>query len=231
MVGSSTRISSGTWCLAKSCNDAIAEGRFDDVGDEDFLAQVGDVDAAALGEAVARRNDEGQFVAENFDGGELWLLGNEGDHAEIEAVVQQLGGNVAREGAAHGQAHVGILAAITHQNRQQGVDGAFVDAEGELAACRRSAGPDGALDLLAEIEHALGVAGQELAGVGELAGAGAAREEGLADPFLELADGDADGGLGAKELLRGAGEAAFAGDGEEDVEFGEVHAEARGEAL
>ena len=103
------------------------------------------------------------------------------------------------------------------------MDGAFVDAEGEFAAAAGAEVVDGALDFLAEIEHALGVADQELAGVGELAGAGAAGEEGLADPVLELADGDADGGLGAEELLGGAGEAALAGDGEEDVEFGEVH--------
>ena len=79
------------------------------------------------------------------------------------------------------------------------------------------------LDFVAEIEDALGVADQEAAGVGELAGAGAAGEEGLADLVLQLADGDAHGGLGAEELLGGAGEAALAGDGEEDVEFGEVH--------
>ncbi len=103
------------------------------------------------------------------------------------------------------------------------MDGAFVHAEREFAAAAAAQVFEGALDLLAQVEHALGVAGQQLAGVGELAGAGAAGEERLADPLLELADGDAHGGLGAEELLRGAGEAALAGDGQEDVEFGEVH--------
>ncbi len=94
--------------LGEELNDALAEGRFDDVGDEDFLAQFGEIDAAALGQAVLGRDDEGQFVAENLDGGELRLLGNEGGDAEIEAIVQQLGGNVARKGAADGQMDVGI---------------------------------------------------------------------------------------------------------------------------
>ena len=102
------------------------------------------------------------------------------------------------------------------------MDRAFVDAKREFAHAAGAQVLHGALDLFAEIEHALGIAGEEMAGVGELAGARAAREEGFADPLLELADGDADGGLGAEEFLRGAGEAAFAGDGEEDVEFGEI---------
>ena len=38
--------------LGEKLNDALAEGRFDDVGDEAFLAQFGEMGAAALGEAV-----------------------------------------------------------------------------------------------------------------------------------------------------------------------------------
>jgi hypothetical protein len=100
------------------------------------------------------------------------------------------------------------------------MNGAFVDAERKLAASAAAEVVDGAADFVAEIQDAFGIADQEAAGVGKLAGTGAASEQGFADPFLELADGDADGGLGAIELLGGAGEGALAGDGEEDVKFG-----------
>ena len=169
------------------------------------------------------RDHEGQLVAKDLDGGELRLLGNEGGDAEVEAIVQELAGNVAREGAADGQMDLRVHLPIAGQDGEQGVDGAFVDAEGELAAAAGAEVVDGAADFVAKIEDALGVADQEAAGVGELAGTGAAGEEGLADLVLQLADGDADGGLGAEELLCGAREAAFAGHGEQDVEFGEVH--------
>src|SRR5580704_3097965 len=103
------------------------------------------------------------------------------------------------------------------------MDRAFVDAERELTTPASAQVFEGALGFLAQVQHAFGVIDQQLAGVGELTGAGAAGEEGLADPVLEAADGDAYGRLGAVELFGGAGEAALAGDGQEDVEFGEIH--------
>ena len=75
----------------------------------------------------------------------------------------------------------GIKLAIAGQYRQKRVDGAFVDAEGELAASAGAEIVDGAADFVAEIEDAFGIAEQEAAGVGELAGTGSAGEEGFAD--------------------------------------------------
>ena len=142
------------------------KGDFDNVGDENFIAEIGDVHAAALGQGDGMgRNDEGQLVAENSDGGELLLLRNEGDHAEIEPVIEELGGDVAREGASDREADVGAEAAVTHQGGQECVDGAFVDAKGELAAAasaRRSS--RARLVSWAQVQHALGVVDQELAG-------------------------------------------------------------------
>ena len=106
--------------LGEKLNDALAEGRFDDVGDEAFLAQFGEIGAAALGEAVLGRDHEGQLVAEDLDGGELRLLGNEGGDAEVEAIVQELAGNVAREGAADGQMDFGIQSGDSGPGREAG---------------------------------------------------------------------------------------------------------------
>src|SRR5580700_11338879 len=169
------------------------------------------------------RNEQGEFIAKDLYGGELGLLGDERGDAEVQAIVQQFGGDVAGKRAAHGEMDLRIKLAIAGQHGQQRVDGAFVDAEGEFAASAGAQVVHSAADFVAEIQDAFGITEQEPAGVGKLAGTGAAGEEGFADFVFELADGDADGGLGAVKLLGGAGEAAFAGDGEEDVEFGEVH--------
>src|SRR5579864_3699843 len=100
------------------------------------------------------RNDQGEFVAKDFDGGELWLLGYERGDAEVQAIVQQFGGDVAGKRAAHGQMDLRIKLAIAGQHGQQGVDGAFVDAEGEFAASAAAEVVHSAADFVAEIEDA-----------------------------------------------------------------------------
>ena len=196
-----------------------AERRFDDVGDEDFLAQFAEIGAAALGQAMLRRNDQGELIAKDFYGGELGLLRNKRRDAEVQAIVQQFGGNVPRKRAAHGQMHLRKKLPVTGQHGQQGMNGAFVHAKRELAAAAGAEVVHGAPDFVAEIEDAFGIADQEAAGIGKLAGASPAGEQGFADLVFEFANGDADGGLGAVKLLRGAGEAALAGDREKHVKF------------
>src|SRR5690242_14719262 len=206
--------------FGEKLNDALPKRGFDNMCDKIFLSQFGEIGAAALGEAMFRRNDERELIAKDFDRGKLRLLRNEGGDAEVEAIVQQFGGDVARKGASHGQMNLRIKLPVAGQHREQGVDGAFVHAERKLTAAAGAQVVHGAADFVAEIENAFGVADQEPAGVGKLAGARAAGEERFTDFVFEFADGDADGGLGAIELLGGAGEAALAGHGEEDVEFG-----------
>ena len=133
------------------------------------VAQVGDVHAAFFGQPVPGRNDEGQLVAENLGRGQLRFARHKRDHPQIQPVIQNLRGHVAREGSPHGDVHLGIELPVAHQDRQQRVDGAFVDAQGEFAAAAAAQILHGALDFLAQIEHALGVARQQLSGVGELA--------------------------------------------------------------
>ncbi len=77
--------------------------------------------------------------------------------------------------------------------------------------------------LAAEGQQAQSIIAQQDAGGGERAVARGAVEERFADRFLELADDLADGGLGAVQALRGAGEAALFGHGEEGFELGEFH--------
>jgi len=209
--------------LGKKLDHAIAKGRLHDMRNERFSAQIGDVHPAFLGQPVMRGNDEGQLVAENFHRRERLFLRHKRNHAEVQAIVEQLGRNVARKRPAHRQANFRMDAPVTGQHRQQRVYGTFVDAQGELAVLAGAQIGHGPGDFLPQIEHALGIAGQELSGVGEMSRAGAAREERLAHGFFQLADGNADRRLRTEEFLRRAGEAAFAGHGQEYVQFSQVH--------
>jgi hypothetical protein len=102
---------------------------------------------------------------------------------------------------------------------EEGVDGALVYAERKFAALKAFEFHQALFHFVAEVEKAFGVFAEECAGVGEADGAGAANEEGLAEGVFELTDGQADGWLGAIESFGGAGEAAFAGYGEEYLQF------------
>jgi len=70
---------------------------------------------------------------------------------------------------------------------------------------------------------ALGVVSKKGARVREADGACAANKERLAEGILEFANRQTDGRLSAIEPLGRAGEAAFLGDHEKDLEFTEVH--------
>jgi len=204
-------------------DDAAAEGRFDDVGDKVFLAKLLDIDLLLLGEEMLGRNDESEFVLENFGGLELRVTGHKGHRAEIEPVVHDFMGNIAGKHAVQADLDAGMGFAEFGDGRKESVDGAFVDAEGEFAALEALEVHQAFLDFVAQVEEALGVFAKEGAGVGEADGARAADEEGLAEGFFELADGQADRGLRAVKAFGGAREAALAGDGQKDLEFSEIH--------
>ena len=204
-------------------DDAAAKRRFDDVGDEGFLAEFFDADFATLGEGMLRRDDKGEFVFEDFGGLQLGVAGDERDRAEIETVVDDFVGDVAGKHSVQTDLHAGMRFAEFGERRKQGMDGAFVDAEGEFTALEALKLHEPFLDLIAEVEEALGVFAQQGAGVGQADRAGTADEERLAEGFFEFADGKANGGLGAVKTLGGTGKAAFASDGEKDLQFAKIH--------
>jgi hypothetical protein len=105
---------------------------------------------------------------------------------------------------------------------KQGVDGALVNAEREFATLEALEFGEAFFDFIAEVDEALGIVFQEGTGISEADGAGAANDEWLAEGVLELANGQADRGLGAIESLGSAGEAALFGHHEKDLKFAEV---------
>ena len=207
----------------KSLDDTAAKGRFNDVGDEVFFAELLDFDFAFFCQRVLGRNDESELVLQNFGRLKLRIARDKRNRAEIEAVVDHFVGNIAGEHAMKADLNARVGFSEVSQGGKESMDGALVDAEGEFAALEALEVHQAFLDFVAQVEEALGVFAKEGAGVGEADGARAADEEGLAEGFFELADGQADRGLRAVKAFGGAREAALAGDGQKDLEFSEIH--------
>ena len=75
-------------------NDAAAKGRLDNVRDEHFAAQVGDVDFALAGQQMFGRNDQAQLILQDFRGFQLRIARNLGHGAKVQAIVQHFMRNV-----------------------------------------------------------------------------------------------------------------------------------------
>jgi hypothetical protein len=139
----------------------------------------------------------------------LGFAGDVGNGADVEAIVEDFVGDVAREHAVDADLDAGMGFAEFCQRGEEGVDRAFVDAEGEFAALQAFEFGEAFFYFVAEIEEAFGVFLQKAARVGEADGAGTADEEWLAEGVFELTDAEADSGLGAVEAFGSAGEAAW----------------------
>ena len=169
-------------------DDAAAKGGFDDVGDESFFAEVGDVDFALAGQRMLGRDDEDELVFQDFGGLQLRVARNEGDGAEIEAVVEDFVRDVAGKHAVHAHLHAGMFFAEDGERGEQSVDGAFVDAQRKFAALEAFELGEALFDFVAEVEEALGVVLQQGAGVGHAHRAGATDKERLAEAVFEFAN-------------------------------------------
>jgi hypothetical protein len=100
---------------------------------------------------------------------------------------------------------------------KKGVDGAFVDPEGKFPALEAFEFRETFFDFVAKVNEALSIVVEKSARVGQANRARAADEERLAKRVLKLANGQADGRLGAIQTLGRAGKAAFLGNGQKDL--------------
>src|SRR5215467_2341578 len=100
---------------------------------------------------------------------------------------------------------------------------AFVDTERKLAAGEAFQFGKPFFYLVAEIDEALGVVAQQVAGVGKAYRPRAAHKKRLTQAVFQLADGQAYRRLRAVEPFSGTRETAFAGHGQKHLEFAQVH--------
>ena len=147
----------------------------------------------------------------------------EGQHAEVEGAAEHLGGHLPGGHAAHLDLRVGVVRAEPFDDRQQDVHGPFVGADQHAPAPQVLQLADRARGLRAQCREALRVVQQELARLGQPAALRGAVEQAFVQLVLEPPDGLADGRLRAVQPLRRAREAALGGNGEEDLQLGEIH--------
>ena len=136
-------------------------------------------------------------------------------------MLQDVVGDVAAERPLDGDLDHRMQAAEFGQHGQEIEHSEFVGGNDQLAFLQFAEFGKGFRGLAAQVDQLFGVFEEDFAGVGEDAFAGGAVEEGFAQFVLKFADGLAYGRLGAEEFFGGAGEAALAGDGEENFELRE----------
>ena len=102
------------------------------------------------------------------------------------------------------------------------MDGALVHSQREFAALQVRQFGEPFLDLIAEVNQTFCVVLQKRSRIGKADRPGAADEERLAEGVLQLADGQADGGLGAVKALPSAGKAALFSHHQKYLQFTEI---------
>ncbi len=170
-----------------------------------------------------RRDNQRQLILENFGGLKLRVARHIGNGAEIQPVIQDFVRNVAGKHAMNAHLDTRVHFTKLRERREKSVNRAFVHAQGKLAALKAFQFRKAFFDLIAEVHQSLRVIFQKGPGIRETDGPGATDEEGLAERILQLADGQADGGLGAEEALPRARKAAFLRDHQKYLQFTEIH--------
>src|SRR5713101_9748861 len=117
--------------------------------------------------------------------------------------------NIPRKHAVHAHLYAGMLLPKLGQGGKESVDGALVHSQGKFAALQSLQFGEPFFHFIAEVNQAFRVVLQKRSRIGEADWPRAADEERLAERVLKLADGQADGGLGAVEALASAGKAAL----------------------
>src|SRR5882724_6309950 len=120
--------------------------------------------------------------------------------------------NIPGEHAVYPHLHSGMQLAKFCQRGKQCVDRTLVHAERKLTALQPLQLTEPLLNLIAQIDQALGVVLEEGSRIGEANRPRPADEERLAQPVLQLANGQTDGRLRAVETLRRPREAALLRD-------------------
>ena len=209
-------------------DDTLAQRRCDGMGNEIFCAEFSDGDLLLTGEWMFWVHHKDDGVGINGDSLEARVIRAKGKHPELHGAIEDLIGDLAGKGALDGDTDVGVVAAKGIQDGQEPETGVFIGGDGKPSALQRAQFFESGDGFAAQPQKAFSIAAQKLTGRGESAVARGSIEEGFADFLFQLADGMADGGLGAAHSNSGPGEAFFFNDGEEGLELVKVHKRSEG---
>src|SRR5712664_4570233 len=167
-------------------------------------------------------HNQRQLILQDFRGLKLGISRHERDRAEVQSVIQDFMRYVPRKHAVHAHLDAGVLFSEFGEGGEENMDGTLVDSQGEFAALQALQFGEPFFHLIAEVHQALCIVLQERSRIGKTDRPGAPDEEWLAERVLKLANGQADGGLGAVKPLPGAGEAAFFGYHQKYLQFAQI---------
>ncbi len=174
---------------------------------------------------MARGHDHHQFVAMNHLRFQPVVGHGQRDHAKVDHVLQDRLEDPGIVGALDAHGHIRIVAFELREHLGQDVQaGAFIRSHHNFAAGHALGFGNLGEDRLAPLDRLLGILEKQFARCGERDAASGAVEQTSADFFFQRADLRRDGGLGAKTLLRRAGEAGEPRHFEKNFELIEVHA-------
>ncbi len=145
----------------------FAIGADDVVGDEGFHAEFADGDIGTGGEAVVGGDDEDEPVGIDDRGDEAFVTGVEGDEAEFEVAIDELGGDLAREAAANLNFDFRVLGAVELDVAEEVEGSRLVGADREAAGGVIAEFSEGVEHFAFEVFKAAGKFEDDLAGVGE----------------------------------------------------------------
>jgi hypothetical protein len=172
---------------------------------------------------VAARHDERQLIAVHDDRGKR-IVGRLIRHdAKVRAVIAHVSRNPAGERPTHRHTHRGVATAELLQQRQHIETGQFVGRDDQLTAAQVGDVRHGGQRLLFEVEQAVCVFEQDLAGVRQFTAPTGALEERLTDRVFETTDDLADRGLRAVKGFRCLRKPTLTHNGDEGLQFEQVH--------
>src|SRR6267154_6783593 len=178
-------------------DDPAAKWRLNDVPDEGFVGKIFDVHLPALGQRMFQRHHQGQLVLQDFRSLQLRIARNIRDCADVQTIVQHFVRNISRKHSMNAHLNARMHFAEFGERGKQGMDGAFVDAQGQLPALQPLQLAQALFYFVAQVQQALGVIFQKDASVGQAYRARAAHKQWLAQRIFQLANTQADGWLGA----------------------------------
>ena len=171
-----------------------------------------------------------ELVVAEREGLQTPLARREGQHPEVERAAEHLPGHLPGRDAAHLDLRMRMIRTETLDDREQHVHRAFVRADQHPAAPQVLQLANRALGFRLELREALRVVEQQLACLGQPPALRRTIEQPLVELVLEPPDGLADRRLRPVQPFRRAREAALVGDGEEDLQLGEIHGVLRAQA-
>lgn len=136
-------------------------------------------------------NDKRQVIAQEFDRREGFIRRSVRRYAEVQPIIQDFARNVPRINAMNGDFDFRVLHAEACESREKGMNRTFIYAKRKASAPQAGKVLETPPRLRAKIQHALGILDEQRSCFRQFSRTRAPHQQGLANPVLQLAHGNA----------------------------------------